>query len=193
MPVHSTKTVGRTHMRVAKTALGVAILGGLLLGGASAAGATAPAGGAIRVFVTPGNGAGGTIVITGAIGDFGTTLSVDKNGKVNANGNYGKITLKKGTFVVNLTTLNAAGNNAQPTINATTCSGYLTVSEPITLFGGTGLYKGIAGTVKITETYAIVLPRFTSGAKKGQCNESNSAQPIAQYSAVIGSGTVRFS
>jgi hypothetical protein len=41
--------------------------------------------------------------------------------------------------------------------------------------------------------FAFVLPTFTSGAKKGQCNESKSAQPIAQYSAITGSGTVKFS
>lgn len=42
-------------------------------------------------------------------------------------------------------------------------------------------------------TFAFVLPTFTSGAKKGQCNESNSAQPLAQYSSITGMGMVRFS
>ena len=192
MPVNSTTRRGRSHLRGATAALGVAILGSLLLGGAAAVGAAAPAGGSIRIFATPSNGPTGTILIVGAIGDSGKTLTIDKNGAVNPNGNYVKITLKKGTFEVNSTALNAVANNLQPTVNAATCSGYISASAPVTLFGGTGLYTGIAGTVKITETFAFILPRYTSGSKKGQCNESNNAQPIAQYSSIIGAGTVRF-
>ncbi|MGH2412065.1 MAG: hypothetical protein ACRDGS_17115, partial [Chloroflexota bacterium] len=161
-------------MRVAKTALGVALLGGLLFGGTSAVGA-APAGGAIQVYVTPNNTGGGPIVITGAIGDFGKTQAINKNGTSNPNGNFVKITLKKGTFEVDSTALNAL-NKMQPTVNPMTCSGSLSATEPVTLFNGTGLYKGISGTVKITENFAFVLPTFASGAKKGQGNESNSAQ-----------------
>jgi len=180
-------------MRFGRAALCVAILGGLLFDGATAVEAAAPAGGPIHLFATPNNGATGTIVITGAIGDAGTTLSIDQNGKADPNGNFVKITLKKGTFEVDSTTLNAAANKLQPTVNALTCSGYLSVSDPVTLFAGTGLYKGIAGKVTITETYAFILPTYTSGAKKGQCNESSSAQPIAQYASIAGSGTVSFS
>jgi hypothetical protein len=42
-----------------------------------------PAGGAIRVFATPGKANTGKIVITGAIGDFGTTINTNKAGKPN--------------------------------------------------------------------------------------------------------------
>jgi hypothetical protein len=152
--------------------------------------------GAIRVFATPNNndnGLTGAIVFTGAIGDYEKFLTIDQNGKADPNGNFVKITLKKGTFEVDSTTLNAAANKMQPAMNPMTCSAALSASDPVTLFDGTGLYKGIAGTVKITETFAFVLPTFTSGAKKGQCNESNSAQPIAQYSAITGLGAVKFS
>jgi hypothetical protein len=189
MAGHPIRTIGRN---VAATALAGVVLGSLLFGGASAVGA-APAGGAIQVFVTPNNTGGGPIVITGAIGDFGTTQTINKNGTPNPNGDFVTITLKKGTFEVNVTTLNALANKMQPTVNPMTCSGALSVTGPITLFNGAGLYKGIAGTVKITETFAFVLPTFTSGAKKGQCNESNSANPIAQYSSITGTGTVKFS
>ena len=192
MPINITETRGRGHLQVAKTALGVALLGSLLFGGPSAVGA-APVGGAVQVYVTPNNTGGGPIVITGAIGDFGKSQSINKNGTANPNGNFVKITLKKGTFEVDATILNAAANKMQPTVNPMTCSGSLSATDPVTLFNGTGLYKGISGTVKITEKFAIVLPTFASGAKKGQCNESNSAQPIAQYSSITGSGTVTFS
>ena len=75
-------------------------------------------GGPVKVFVTPGlTGAGGTIVIVGAIGDHGRTLIINKSGTTDPNGNYVKITLQKGTFEVNSTALNAKANKAQPRVN----------------------------------------------------------------------------
>ena len=151
-----------------------------------------PAGGSVKIFATPSNGAGGTILITGAIGDYGKTLSIDKNGKTDSNGDYVKITLKKGTFEVNSTTLNAKATKAQPAFYTATCSAQFSVTGRVTLFNGTGLYQGITGTVNITETYAVILPLYTSGKNKGQCNASNNAQPLSQYSSISGTGTVSF-
>ena len=155
-----------------------------------------PAGGSVKLFVTPsatGNG-GGAVVVTGAIGDYGkTTGKMNENGKANKNGNYGKLVLQQGTIEVNLTTFDTKTNNAQPNINNTTCSAALAVTAPVTLFNGTGLYEGITGTVHLTETYAVILPRYTSGKNKGQCNYSNNAQPLAQWGSIAGSGRVSFS
>ncbi|MGO9660167.1 MAG: hypothetical protein ACLQVK_16855 [Acidimicrobiales bacterium] len=182
-------------MRTAKTAVGLAVLGSLALGAGPALAATTPstpAGGPVKVFATPNpTGAGGTIVIVGAIGDYGRTLTINKNGTTNANGNYVRITLQKGTFEVNSTALNAKADKAQPTGDLTTCSGSLSVTGPVTLSDGTGLYRGISGTVSITETFAYVAARFTTGKHKGLCNES--AQPIGQYGSITGTGTVSFS
>jgi len=184
-------------MRIAKAALAAAMLGSVLFSGAAAFGAGAPgtpAGGALKLFATPkGNGLHSSIVITGAIGDYGQALSINKNGTANANGDYVKITLKKGTFEINSATLNAKFKNAQPTVNKATCSAQFTGTGPVTLFGGTGLYTGVTGTVRVTETYAVVGPLFTSGKNKGQCNLSNNAQPVAQYSSIQGTGAVKFS
>jgi hypothetical protein len=94
MSICAAKTIGPN---LAKTALAVAFLGSLLFGSASAVGA-ATTGGAIQVFVTPNNSGGGPIVITGAIGDFGKTQTINKNGTPNPNGNFVMITLKKGTL-----------------------------------------------------------------------------------------------
>jgi len=180
-------------MKVVKATLGVAMLGSLLFVCSAAFGATTPAGGVVKVFATPSNGASGKIVIAGAIGDFGKTLSINKNGKTNANGNYVKITLTKGTFEVNSTTLNAKFNHAQPTINKSTCSAWFSGTGPVSLLDGTGLYTGISGTVSITETFVFIAPRFTSGKDKGQCNFSNNSQPLSQYSSITGTGKVKFS
>jgi hypothetical protein len=146
------------------------------------------------VFVTPNltnNNAASPVVFTGAIGDYGTTRNIDKNGTPDPNGNYAKITLQQGTFVVNLTKVNAASNALQPTFTAATCSAVGSAVAAATISGGTGHYAGIAGTVKITETFAFILSRYTTGAKKGQCK--NNADPVAQYGTVTGNGTVTFS
>jgi len=170
------------------------VVSGALVAAAAAFGATTPSGGPLRIFGTAGNGAAGTIVVTGAIGDYGKTLKMDKNGKANPNGNCVEITLKKGTFEVNATTLNATMAKARGTFAPATCSFSVTGSAPTTLFNGTGLYKGISGTVRITINFAGVGPRYASGTHKGECVKSNNNGPLlAQYGSVIGTGTVTFS
>ena len=67
------------------------------------------------------------------------------------------------------------------------------MSAPVTLLDGTGLYSGITGTLHVTITEAFILPVYASGKNKGQCNESQNAQPVAAYGSIIGSGTVSFS
>ena len=175
--------------------VGSAILTALVVGGLAnvACGARSTAGGAIDLYVTPNNGAVYKIVIIGAIGDYGTATSIDKDGKVDSNGNYVKIKLTKGTFEVNSVALNKKTNNAPPTVeNKTTCSYGFGGSGPVTVFNGTGAYAGISGTLQITETFAAVGPLFKTGAKKGECNTSNSAQPVSFWGSITGKGTVRF-
>jgi hypothetical protein len=157
-----------------------------LLVAVGASGVGTPSGGQIRVFVTPGNGQGnGTILIAGAIGDYGKT-SQEKDG-------IGKVTLSKGTFEVNLRAITKAINNARPTIaNKTTCSGVFSGTAPVTLSNGTGAYKGISGTLMLTETFAGYGPFYKTGANKGKCNFTSNANPIAQWGSVTGVGTVKF-
>ena len=152
-----------------------------------------PAGGAVYVQATGSNGPAGTIIITGAIGDYGKTLSIDKDGKTDSNGNYVRITLQKGTFEVNSTILNAKTNHAQPMVNRATCSFHFAGTGPVTLFNGTGLYKGIKGKVLITISFGGVGSLYKSGPHKGQCNMSNNAPALAQYGSITGPGTVSFS
>jgi hypothetical protein len=179
-------------MKLATITLGAAILVTQLFGGASVFGAGPMTGGMVHVFVTPSNGGANDILITGAIGDSGKSVNIDKGGKPNPNGNFGRVTLKHGTFEVDLTKLQAAQNNGQPTVNPMNCSGIFSVTEPVTFFGGTGAYKGIAGTVQITSEFGFILPKYTSGTKKGQCNESDNAEPVAQSASITGSGMVTF-
>jgi len=172
-------------------AIGIAGVLCCLIGGASALAATAsttPVGGAIHLFVTPGNGQGnGTILITGAIGDFGTTHSFQVHGKT-----YSEATLQHGKIEFNLTEVAAKTNSASPKIDAATCSGSLSVSAPVPVVNGTGLYQGVSGAVKITESFGFIGPRYATGPKKGKCNLSSNAQPVAQMGNVHGAGTVSF-
>jgi hypothetical protein len=181
-------------MRGVKAALAAAMLGGLLMHAAGAFGAGMPAGGSVRLFATPEDSSGlhTSVLFTGAIGDHGQALTINKNGTANSNGDYVKVTLKKGTFEIDSSTLNAKANTSRPVGNNTTCSASLSVTGPVSLFDGTGLYTGIAGTLTVTETFAYIGSRYANGAKKGQCNESNSARPIAQYSSITGTGAVDF-
>jgi hypothetical protein len=175
-----------------------AMLGGLLICGASvgtAGAASTPTGGPVRVILQPtANGGKEKILITGAIGDYGTSLDVNKNGKPDPNGHYSNVTLTQGTFKVNSTILAADANKASPVVNdQATCSAEISVTGPVTLFDGTGLYTGLSGTVTVTETFGFIGSRYTSGKKKGQCNESNSAPTVDELGTVVGAGTVAFS
>ncbi len=53
-------------------------------------------------------------------------------------------------------------------------------------------YKGISGTLKLTETFAAYGPYYTTGLRKGKCNTSNNSTPTAQWGAVTGVGTVKY-
>ena len=176
-------------MRIAKIALGLAVLGSLLFG-ASAFGATAPAGGLIKVWVTLSGTGSGPVVITGAIGDYGKTINVNSAGKIEKKGNYSDLVLKKGTILLNTTQANAAFNNVNPAdFNAATCSASLMATTSVPIVSGTKAYVGITGSLTVTETFAFVGP-FT---KSGKCNVASSSNPSAIWATVTGSGTVSFS
>jgi hypothetical protein len=178
------------------TALTGLVLGVAGLGAAAASAAhQAPAGradvgragGAIFIHATGNDGPKATIVIVGAIGDHGTTVQMDKNGKPDPNGNFVKVSLKKGTFEVDSTALNTA--QGRPTIlNKSTCSMLFRGTAPVTFFNGTGSYTGIKGKATITFEYGFVAPS-TAG---GKCNMSESAKPLAAWDLVNGPGTVAF-
>jgi hypothetical protein len=183
--------------RSSRWLLAVAAVGGTLgVGGAVAsastpAAAASPTHGTVHVWVTPGKGAVDQILLTGVIGDHGTATSIDKNGTVSKNGEYVKVALADGTFEVNAVAFNRKLDKLQPTVNAANCSAWATGSANITLFGGTGAYAGISGTIRMTTSFAAILPRYATGAKKGQCNGNGA--PVAQFQDDLeGSGNVSF-
>jgi hypothetical protein len=170
-------------------AIGTVLVGG---GGTAAVASTrssTPAGGTVHLFVNI-NVKSQTVdptLLTGAIGDYGTSTSETKTGKADPNGNFEKVKLTKGTFIANVTVLNAAGNSAG-TFNAATCSAYFSVTRPVPLSKGTGLYKNITGTLKITEIGGLLFPRNANGT----CNAGPNTQPLKFGGSVVGVGKVKF-
>jgi hypothetical protein len=162
----------------------------LVAGASVAVGAgSAPAGGKIRIFVTPGQTQGtGKILFTGAVGDYGSSSPATSSGGKK----IGTATLTKGTIKIDLTAITVNVEKANPTVNAATCSGSLTETGTAPVVSGTGLYPGIHGTLHITESFGFIGAKYKSGAKKGQCNTSNSAPTVAEMGTVYGSGTVSF-
>lgn len=157
--------------------------------GALAASST-PAGGAFRVFgVSNGLGGGGTVLLTGAIGDHGQSQSVTKSGKVNQNGAYVKLTMSQGTMTLNKTTLDNAINRSfgKAAPNPANCSMSAAGTGRLPIVSGTGMYAGATGSARITVAVGFILPR-----KGGKCDLANSATPTASQQIVTGTGSVSF-
>ena len=110
------------------------------------------------MFVANTSATKGKILITGAIGDYGTTVSQDANGKPDPNGNFEKVTLKQGGFVVNGTALTKMAVPSRRSIRpiARSCC---RAPAPSPSRNGTGAYAGITGKVTITFTFDAVARR----------------------------------
>jgi hypothetical protein len=180
-------------MRLPRTTIAVAGTLACLIAGASVAlgagSSTTPAGGQFKLFVQPGQNQGdGKVVFTGAVGDYGSSSPAVSSGDKK----FATATLKKGTIKIDLTAITAKVDSANPTIDNATCSGSITETAAASLVSGTGLYAGIHGTLQITESFGFIGSTYTSGAKKGQCNQAASAPTLAQMGIVYGSGTVSF-
>lgn len=153
-----------------------------------------PVHGTVQVWVNPGNGNGGTVNLTGAIGDAGTAEPANSLGQIvhgaKGNANYRLLELTKGWILVNITQFNQATNNpnATPTVfNKSNCSVVFTGKAPVQFVHGTGAYVGITGTVELSFVFAGTMPRTA----KGTCNENaNPIGPGGGYNAISGSGTV---
>jgi len=156
--------------------------------------AATPEGGKIELYASADNSGSKHAVLVGAIGDYGTAANVNKNGKPNPNGNFVRVKLQKGTFMIDSTELNKVMNaQTQPQVEShATCSAAASGSGPVTFLNGTGLYKGISGTANLTITYGGVGGRYKSGPKKGQCKQGDVMNPRASFGFVTGQGTVSF-
>ena len=177
----------------------IAALAGALLttGNIVAASASTVTNGTVHIFdYGDGEGLGSTVVLTGAIGDSGSTDSVGANGTPQPNSAEVKLSLVQGSFTINVAALgkkiNSAFNKVEP--NARTCSAYIvaTASTPIVAGSGTGAYTGIRGGFTLTFTFAVIGSKYPSGKHAGQCDNANNAPSVGQAQFVTGWGTVSF-
>ena len=174
-------------MTRARVALGAAVVAGLL-GSAAASASGASAGGKIKIFVANPNALKSAVLVTGAIGDYGTAISQDKSGKPNINGDYEKLTLKQGGFTIDGSSIGNAFEKAKTTVNRSNCSVQVSGSAITPLIDGTGSYTGISGKLKLSFDLGFIAPR-----KNGKCDFSQNAKAVGQESIFSASGTVSFS
>ena len=178
---------GAPASKVRRIALAAGLTACLLGTGSTAlAASAAPAPGKIRVFISGVSDTKSSITATGAIGDHGTALSIDANGKVDGNGNFEKVTLEHGGFRIDTTQLNKIVMQAfgHAAINQANCSLALTARGTTTIEDGTGAYAGITGKATLSFVFAGAFPKTAKG-----CDTSK--DPIS-YLTGVGSGSVSF-
>lgn len=133
-----------------------------------------------------------TVIVTGAIGDYGKAVSVYPNGTVDPDHDSQlSLQLQRGTLRLDAAALDkafvAAMLNDFPT-NAATCSGSVDVTRqvPIVAGSGTGAYKGIGGAFTLT----IALDEVDKASAGQSCDGSSVF--LSQALVVSGPGSVAF-
>jgi hypothetical protein len=136
---------------------------------------------------TNNDGTQSTIILSGAVGDFGKAVSTYANGKSDPQHNADlTLDLAHGSFRLAIASLTkqftAAISKLQ--FNQSTCSGSTSVtgSVPIVSGSGTGAYQRISGNFKLTATLDEVVP------KQPNCNADGTM--LEQAIVITGWGTV---
>jgi hypothetical protein len=182
------------HRKWLTSTLGIGFLASALLTGGSASAVTtavAPAhSGPVR-FTAYANDdlPGATVVLTGVIGDFGDAVSVLPDGSVDPeHTSEFNLALTQGSFRIVIGPLHSklvqAFTHFKP--NPRTCSGHLAVTgtAPVAAGSGTGAYKGIRGSFRLT-----IAVNEVDG--QSSCHNGPSVL-LAQTIFFSGSGTVSF-
>jgi len=163
-------------------------------GGASThATAYAPAarGGGIHLLVYSVNSDGAYFrsVVTGAIGDYGPAVTVYPSGKVDP-GHTSELELKlaHGSFRLTIKAADRAFVSAasHEPIYPRTCSDFISVTAPapVVTGSGTGSYRGIRGTLRLTVTLTEV--------EASTCRAGAPAAFRSQVIALTGAGTIAY-
>jgi len=133
---------------------------------------------------------GSTVILSGAIADFGSAVSVLRNGTVDPeHSSEFNLALTQGSFRIVIGPLQRKLGNAlsDAPYNLRTCSGHVAVTgtAPVAAGSGTGAYAGIRGSFKLTITGNEV------DATPG-CQPFSGSALLAQSIFITGSGTVSF-
>lgn len=134
------------------------------------------------------DGPGSSVILTGAIGDYGKAVSVNPDGSVNPEHNSQlRLDLGHGSFRLDIAALDqafVAVMRTQFPTNTSTCSGSVSASHtvPIVAGSGTGTYQGVSGQFDLT----IKLDEVDSTGSSCQ-----GAALLSQMLITTGSGHVR--
>lgn len=133
-----------------------------------------------------------TVIVTGAIGDYGQAVSVYPNGAVDPDhSSQLSLQLSHGSFRLDIAALDKAFVAAVLRDfpgNATTCSGMVEVTgqAPVVARSGTGAYKGVGGAFTLT----ITLDEVDKFSAAQPCTASSAF--LSQAIVMTGPGTVAF-
>jgi hypothetical protein len=148
---------------------------------------TRTAGGTVHLTdYTDNDGPTSTVILAGAVADYGKAQSVNPDGSLNTEHNSQlNLMLTHGSFRLDIADLDKkfVAILANLPLNTTTCSGTASVSGqvPVVPGSGTGSYQGISGTFNLTVTLDEV-------DKPTACSETSAY--LAQLIVITGSGTV---
>lgn len=158
--------------------------------GTSAGRGTSGVGGLVQMTSYSDNdGPNSTVVVTGAVGDYGEGVRTYANGVVTQQYNRLDVELTHGSFLLEIAGLEqrlVSAFTLFPT-SLNTCSGSETVMAmtPIVPESGTGAYKGISGSLQMT----VSINEVDSWPK---CPRSGQTRLLTQTVFATGSGTVSF-
>ena len=194
------KLSGAPSRRVPVAVAALAV-GGLVAAGCGAAAAAAPqrAGSAhhdrtVRVVAYANNdGPTASVVVTGAVGDYGQAVSVYPDGSIDPEHNSQlSLRLSHGSFRLDAAALDKAFVAAMVSefpSNQTTCSGHVEATRRVQIVpgSGTGAYQGIGGAFTLTVAVDEVDPVSATQPCSG------SSGYLSQVILISGQGTVSFS
>jgi hypothetical protein len=131
---------------------------GALAAGSTSETKTSASGGMVHLigYSKNSDGPGFTVILTGAIGDYGSAMTVHPDGSIDPEHTSElRLGLKHGSFRLNIVNLHKKLGSVTSHYQTTpTCSFYasVTAATPVVAGSGTGSYRGISGSVNMTVT-----------------------------------------
>jgi hypothetical protein len=133
------------------------------------------------------DGPGLTVIVTGAIGDYGRAVTVHPNGTIDPEHTSElSLGLRNGSFRLDIASLDKKIVSVTSHWPSTpTCSFHLRVAAPTTVVAGsgTGSYRGVSGSINMTVTIDEVDVKPCPGG---------TSRFLSQLIVFVGSGTVSF-
>jgi hypothetical protein len=169
-----------------KSILLALLLGFFWIGTQESAGAS-PTGHSITLWDGAGqNGRTTTVLVTGAIVDYGTAFQANSAGHVDSKGRYTELVLTKGSILLRGSGLGPIVQPHSERRHSSTCWVSTTSDTSVSIVSGTAAYSGISGSLIVTTNSVLIFPL----TNRGQCQTGAGTSPLADWSKVTASGSV---